>query len=52
MIKRILLSVMALGCLTMAIAQPGGGRRGGNFDPKEAILREKENVIAKIDDLS
>lgn len=52
-IKRLILTVMALGCLTFSMAQPGGGgRRGGNFDPREAILREKENVIAKIEDLS
>ena len=51
--KRIIFTVMALGCLTCAWAQPGGGgRRGGNFDPKEIVLREKENVIAKVDSLS
>lgn len=50
-LKRIIFTVLALGCLTCAWAQPGG-RRGRNFDPKEMVLREKENVIAKVDSLS
>ncbi|TRX59019.1 hypothetical protein FNH22_10845 [Fulvivirga sp. M361] len=50
--KRTILLVMVLGCLTYSLAQPRGGGRRGNFNPEEMILREKENVIAKIDDLS
>ncbi|MGD1960228.1 MAG: hypothetical protein ACFB2Y_15310 [Fulvivirga sp.] len=48
---RIIFTVMALGCLTCSWAQPGG-RRGGDFDPKEMVLREKENVITRVDSLS
>ena len=49
--KYTLLLVMVPGCLTYSLAQPSGGRRG-NFNVEEMVLREKENVITKIDDLS
>lgn len=49
-----MLMVLALGCLTFSFAQRPGGRGPGgrNFNTEDMILREKENVIAKIDNLS
>ena len=48
--------ILALGSLTFSFAQPPEGRRPGgrgrNFNTEDMILREKENVIAKEENLT